>query len=285
MKLLKIAGVLGALSLLIGCASRIDQMAVVQSSGGSPFTQALTEEYRHFVGHEKDPDYDWTGANFYANKGLAASRGELVLPDEVTDVSEARAPSLVDARGRLMAALDGGARESNPTVAAEAQVAFDCWLHEAQEVDSWLADGALPEEHLAACRDKFEAAMANLAPKAEAVTPAMQPNTYLVLFDFDKSNIREDAQVVINQVLADAAAQGISSVNISATGHADRSGSVDYNLALSMRRADAVREALIAGGVPADAITVAGRGESENAVPTEDGVKEQANRRVEIILQ
>jgi OOP family OmpA-OmpF porin len=284
MKLLKFAGVLGALSLLMGCASNIDRMAVVQASGGSAFTQALTKEYQTFVAHEKDPDYDWTGADFYALKGLASARGELVLPEEVTDVT-VHADALIEARGRLMAALDGGARESNPTVAAEAQVAFDCWLHEAQEVDSWLADGALPESHLASCHDKFEAAMANLAPKAEAMVPTAEPHTYLVLFDFDKSNIREDARAVINQVLADAAAQGIGSVNISATGHADRSGSVDYNIALSMRRADAVREALIAGGVAADAITVAGRGESENAVPTEDGVKEQANRRVEIILQ
>lgn len=285
MKFLKLFGVLGTLSLLMGCASNIDQMAVVQATNGSAFTRALTEEYRVFVAHEKDPDYDWPWADYFALKGLSASRGELVLPDEVTDVSEDRAPSLVNARGRLMAALDGGARESNPEVAAEAQVAFDCWLHEAQEVDGWLADGALPESHITGCRDKFEAAMANLAPKAEVVMPAAEPHTYVVLFDFDKSNIREDARAVIDQVLADAAAQGIGSVNISATGHADRSGSVEYNIALSMRRADAVREALIAGGVSADAITVAGRGESENAVPTEDGVKEQANRRVEIILQ
>ena len=47
----------------------------------------------------------------------------------------------------------------------------------------------------------------------------------------------------------------------------------------------AVREALIAGGIPAEAITTAWKGESENAVPTEDGVKEQANRRAEIIIQ
>jgi len=105
------------------------------------------------------------------------------------------------------------------------------------------------------------------------------------LFDFDKSDIRADARAVIDQVLADAAAQGIDRVRISATGHADRSGSEEYNLALSMRRADAVREALIARGIPAENITVASRGESENAVPTADGVKEQANRRVEIILQ
>ena len=42
-------------------------------------------------------------------------------------------------------------------------------------------------------------------------------------------------------------------------------------MALSLRRADSVRAALIAGGVAADAITVAGRGESEPAVPTADG--------------
>jgi OmpA family len=74
-------------------------------------------------------------------------------------------------------------------------------------------------------------------------------------------------------------------VRISATGHADRAGPEDYNMALSLRRADAVREALITSGVSPDAITVAGRGESEPAVPTPHGVKEQANRRVEIVLQ
>ena len=87
---------------------------------------------------------------------------------------------------------------------------------------------------------------------------------------------------MIDRLLADAAGKG--GVNISATGHADRSGSEDYNMALSLRRADAVREALIAGGIDPNTITVAGRGESEPAVPTPDGVKEQANRRVEIVL-
>ena len=94
-----------------------------------------------------------------------------------------------------------------------------------------------------------------------------------------------DRIAVHDQVLAAAATQGIDRVRISATGHADRSGSEEYNLALSMRRADAVREALIAGGIPAESITTAARGESENAIPTVDGVVEQANRRVEIIVQ
>ena len=47
----------------------------------------------------------------------------------------------------------------------------------------------------------------------------------------------------------------------------------------------AVAALIVTGGVAADKITVAGRGESEPAVPTADGVREAKNRRVEIILQ
>jgi OOP family OmpA-OmpF porin len=267
-------GVLGAVGLLAGCASNIKQMEEVQASGGTPFTQALTEEYRSFVAHEKD-ERDWSAADYFAIKGLAAAGGQVVLPEEVGDVGE-HGPALTDGRSRLMAALGAGAGDSNPQVAARAQRAFDCWNHEAEE-DNWY--DAITDEHVKACRDEFEAAMAQLQPPAQMA----EPGTYIVLFDFDRSNINQAGQAVIDQVLADAAKMG--GVRISATGHADRSGSEDYNMALSLRRADSVREALIAGGVSPDAITVAGRGESEPAVPTPDGVKEQANRRVEIVLQ
>jgi len=275
MKLVHLIGVLGAVGLLAGCTTNIKQMEEVQATGGTPFTQALTEEYRSFVAHEKD-ERDWSAADYFAVKGLAAAGGQVVLPEEVGDVGDHR-PELTDARAKLMAALDGGARDSNPQVAARAQRAFDCWNHEAEE-DNWY--DSITDDHVKPCRDEFNAAMAQLAP------PPMQaaaPNQYIVLFDFDKSNINKAGKAVIEQVLADA--QKMGAVSISATGHADRAGPEDYNMALSLRRADSVREALVAGGVPADKITVAGRGESEPAVPTPDGVKEQANRRVVIIIQ
>ena len=275
MRLVHLFGVLGAVGLLAGCASNIKQMEEVQATGGTPFTQALTEEYRSFVAHEKD-ERDWSAADYFALKGLAAASGQVVLPEEVGDVGE-HGPALTDARAKLMAALDGGARDSNPQVAARAQRAWDCWNHEAQE-DNWYA--SITDEHVKPCRDEFEAAMAQLAP---APVQGAAPNQYIVLFDFDKSNINKAGQAVLEQVLADAKKMG--AVHVSATGHADRAGPEDYNMALSLRRADSVREALIAGGISPDAITVAGRGESEPAVPTPDGVKEQANRRVVIILQ
>ena len=68
------------------------------------------------------------------------------------------------------------------------------------------------------------------------------------------------------------------------TGHTDRSGSEQYNMALSLRRAEAVKANMIRQGIPANAIVVIGKGESQPLVPTADGVREPQNRRVEIVI-
>ena len=80
------------------------------------------------------------------------------------------------------------------------------------------------------------------------------------------------------------AARKMEGDDFSVTGHTDRAGPAEYNMLLSLRRADAVREALATRGIAAGRISVAGRGEAEPAVPTADGVAEPANRRVEIIV-
>jgi outer membrane protein OmpA-like peptidoglycan-associated protein len=65
-------------------------------------------------------------------------------------------------------------------------------------------------------------------------------------------------------------------------GHADRSGSAQYNVGLSQRRADAVRSYMTARGVPDTRISTEAFGETMPRVPTADGVRELQNRRVEI---
>jgi OOP family OmpA-OmpF porin len=275
MKLIKILGVVGALGVLAACTSDLQRIRTTEPSGGTPFTQALTKEYRDLAVFEADEMMDWRDAGYYARRGLQSAAGEVVLPEDPVnrDLPEDSLSEINDVRARLLAALDGGARDNKPEIAARAQSRFDCWLEQQEE--------NFQEDHISACRDELLAALAEM--EAAPVPPPAAPAVYLVLFDFDKSNINKAGQAVLNQVLADAAKAG--GVKISATGHADRAGSEDYNMALSLRRADSVREALIAAGVSADAITVAGRGESEPAVPTADGVKEQANRRVVIVLQ
>ena len=115
-------------------------------------------------------------------------------------------------------------------------------------------------------------------PPAAATTPS-----FMVFFDWDRSNLSQQALNTIRQAADQFKATG--KARITATGHADRSGPEDYNMALSLRRANAVKDALVRDGVPATAISVIGKGETQPLVQTADGVREPQNRRVEIVLQ
>lgn len=66
------------------------------------------------------------------------------------------------------------------------------------------------------------------------------------------------------------------------TGGADTVGNAGRNLQLSVARAQAVADGLVARGIPADRLQVLGRGTTELPVDTSAGVAEQANRVVEI---
>jgi ABC-type transporter MlaC component len=115
---------------------------------------------------------------------------------------------------------------------------------------------------------------------ATAPSPSMAQTPPLVFFDWDKSDLSPQAMATINQAATAYKASG--SARIMTVGNTDTSGSTDYNMALSVRRADAVKRALIQNGVPAAAIETAGRGQMNLLVPTADGVREPQNRRVEL---
>jgi hypothetical protein len=107
-----------------------------------------------------------------------------------------------------------------------------------------------------------------------------QSPSYLLFFDWARSNLSPQAMATIRE--AAAAHKATGSARIADVGNTDTSGSTGYNMALSIRRADAVRNALIQNGVPAAAIDSSGRGETNLLVQTADGVREPQNRRVEL---
>jgi outer membrane protein OmpA-like peptidoglycan-associated protein len=119
---------------------------------------------------------------------------------------------------------------------------------------------------------------------ALAAQPDQQPaparRDFVVFFDFDSADITLVAAGIIRQAAEDV--RHGRPANIQVTGHADRAGSEEYNRALSLRRANAVRDALVRNGLSPAQIAVAARGESDPLVPTADGVREAQNRRAQI---
>ena len=127
------------------------------------------------------------------------------------------------------------------------------------------------------------ASSARRRPLPPPPPPTAAAPSFMVFFDWDRSNLSEQALNTIRQAAAPTrpGATPASPRPATPTSRARRT----YNMALSLRRANAVKDALVREGVPATAISVIGRGESQPLVQTADGVREPQNRRVEIVIQ
>ncbi|MEP3891101.1 MAG: outer membrane beta-barrel protein [Hellea sp.] len=103
----------------------------------------------------------------------------------------------------------------------------------------------------------------------------------IIYYEFDKGQSAETRNT-INRILD--IGQYCNVDNIRVVGHTDTSGAASYNLNLSKRRAKDARDELVRQGIAGERITSEGKGETEPFVPTGDGVKEQLNRRTEVLI-
>jgi len=119
-------------------------------------------------------------------------------------------------------------------------------------------------------------------PALVAAAPA-PARTYLVFFDWDRSDLTDRARQIIGEAAQNA--RTVSATRIEVSGHADRTGTAQYNQRLSVRRAEAVAGELVRNGINRNEITIQGFGFDRPLVPTAMGVREPQNRRVEIVLR
>jgi OOP family OmpA-OmpF porin len=138
---------------------------------------------------------------------------------------------------RLINAFARGAREKNPKLTARAQAMFDCWIEEQEE--------NIQPEDIASCRSAFEQAMefvgASLTVAAPAPAPAPAPaaptplpaltGPYIVYFDFDSAEVKGIELGMVKRAALDA--KEVGAISIVLSGHADRAGNSEYNMALS----------------------------------------------------
>jgi outer membrane protein OmpA-like peptidoglycan-associated protein len=128
-----------------------------------------------------------------------------------------------------------------------------------------------------ACGKKEEVVVEEVVVVEE---PVQILNEYVVYFDLNKATIRDADKDILNKAASEIVLYSPSDVLIA--GYTDTKGSADYNEKLSAKRANAVSNYLNGLGVDNSVVDEAALGETNLAVPTEDGVKMQENRRVQI---
>ena len=132
-------------------------------------------------------------------------------------------------------------------------------------------------------------------PPAAAVTPAptggINPGSQedlidkvgdRVFFDFDRYDLKPEGRSSVEALAAWL--NSFPVVTLTLEGHADERGTREYNLALGERRANAVKDYLIALGINAGRLTTISYGEERPAVP---GSYEEAwaqNRRSQFVV-
>ncbi len=250
------------------------------------FERTLHRAYLGMAQAEYD-EADYKDSNWFAGRVIQLAGGNSVTPVDLStrNVPADAADELASARERLVSALASPDVGKIPFAAANAQASFDCWVQEKEENIQPL--------DIAACRDRFMEAIALTegvvspppppppAPPTVAEAAPQPPRFYSVLFDFDSAALTDAAQGTIGGILTDWLGKGH---HLTVVGHADTAGRARYNQELSEERAANVSQALEAGGVGFGWLTAVGVGETNLAVPTADGVPEQANRRVTVSI-
>ncbi|WP_169566034.1 OmpA family protein [Sneathiella limimaris] len=281
--------VLGAASVtLAACGGKLGE-AEMMTAQGSAFSTALYNDYIALSKGEYG-EGDYTDSDRFAEKAMVAAMGKDVAPYNPGEwkIPENRVPVMTGAYERLVAALNGTAKEKATVQLARAQTSFDCWVQEQEE--------NFQPDHIAACRDAFIAAMADVdkmtmvAKPAPAPAPAPAPKemmaeakTFQVLFKFDSTAMLPGGDAQIKAAVDYV--KNFKRPRVTIAGYTDTSGSKAYNEVLSERRSEAVAEMAMDMGLDPKNVIMRSYAEDRLAVPTPDGVKKQENRRATITVE
>jgi outer membrane protein OmpA-like peptidoglycan-associated protein len=119
---------------------------------------------------------------------------------------------------------------------------------------------------------------ATFGPALEAMPP--RPASFLLYFVTGTDELTARSKGELGRMLQELKRRPVSDILV--IGHTDRVGQQAENDRLSLMRAQRLKADLVEQGIPAGRIQAAGRGEREPLVPTDDGIDEPRNRRVEI---
>ena len=130
-----------------------------------------------------------------------------------------------------------------------------------------------------ACGESTE----NMSLRQPPPAPPPPSKAWMVFFDTNSTTLSQQATMTITEAVN--VAKSMPNARVAVTGYTDTDGSPAYNQQLSIRRADAVKNALVSNGIAPQAISVNGTGEAGLLIDTPDQTKNEKNRRVQIVVQ
>ena len=289
-----------SLLILISCSTSYKKLSNEKLVPQNNFAKYLFEAYKLKADFEAIEMHDWDSTKLYSEKALAAVEGERILPQKISywEIKPVKRFDLIKAYNSLMT-IYNDALNIDPYNLAKAISSLDCWSE--QQEENWQI------WDINRCRDDFLNAMhtiyeslnekeqeslnSNLTSNisenlynsddsASIVTQDAQQNILqIIYFDFDKSNL---TNVSLNEIknFVNINKKKINKFII--VGHTDTMGTNEYNMKLSIERAEVVKDILLKIGIKQENISILGKGENELSVKTEDEVSHPANRRAEI---
>jgi outer membrane protein OmpA-like peptidoglycan-associated protein len=121
-------------------------------------------------------------------------------------------------------------------------------------------------------------------PRGTRIEPSAPPTVRLpIFFEFNSTTLRPEASALLDKVGAALASDELGEFRFSVEGHTDSIGTEGANMQLSQARAAAVKQYLMARGVPEERLATLGHGEASPVGANETDEGRQRNRRVELI--
>lgn len=211
---------------------------------------------------------------------LAAAMGVFAAGCATTDPATGQRDVNRTATGAIIGAIGGAAVGAATNTSDSEQTRKNAIIGAGIGALTGAAVGAYMDEQEKKLRAQTAGTGIEVVRQGDEITLNMPSD---ITFDFDSAAVKPQFQGVLNDVARSLASADRTTVDV--FGHADSTGSDQYNLALSQRRAQAVSQYLINAGVAPVRLVTRGFGEAQPIAPNDTEVNRAKNRRVEVRLR
>jgi outer membrane protein OmpA-like peptidoglycan-associated protein len=173
------------------------------------------------------------------------------------------------------------AKQAQSNSDAQAQLAQQQAAAEQQKADQAREQAEQYRQEREAQLQQLQQALGEIAEtRRTAMGLVMTLDSKSIRFDFDKATIKPEYRDILNRIAGILMA--VKGYSVAVYGYTDDIGTQTYNLQLSQRRAEAVRDFLVQAGISPKIMSAKGFGKSDPRVQGDSDQARAANRRVEI---